>query len=241
MDEVKRLKDSQNEEILRLKEEHKTDLIDLQDRMLQWMSSKINLVNQQSETICYLKKELNDLRSVYDELKEMSVEAFDKATQSIATNCTSLKSYVKEEINEAEKESKRTIDSLRTELEKAQQKIASLEAIPEGTRVQQTSISSLESQPTGRQRSGSISSSWSQYTSKIRDALDGKLPPSDATVDSKLDLYGTMAAEKMFKNLYFNTNSAKKRHTKKKKPLLDPEFHDCKDDEESDDFVDAQS
>ena len=260
-EEVRHVQDIHNEELLRIKEEHKNDLIDLQDRMLQWMSSKVNLVNQQTDTICCLRTELEDIRCQYKELKETSVQAFETASMSIAINCDTLKSYVKEEISESQKLAKVEIERLRNELDQANKMITSLKKIPVETKGVALSsiISSVDKssfmpprQPENDGRSVcSQSTAWSQYTSKIRDALDGKIPASDVSVDSKLDLYGTMAAEKLFKNLYSKpSSSAQERRRRKKKvppprkelPIGNSQFQECEQiNEDADEFMDAIS
>lgn len=71
-------------ELLKVKEEHKKDIIDLQDRMLKWMCSRIDLVHQQENTILQLDRELESMRSICFKLKKRSSQLANKGTQSVA-------------------------------------------------------------------------------------------------------------------------------------------------------------
>jgi hypothetical protein len=71
-------------ELLKVKEEHKKDIIDLQDRMLKWMCSRIDVVHQQENTIHQLDRELESMRSICFKLKKGSSQMANKGTQSVA-------------------------------------------------------------------------------------------------------------------------------------------------------------
>jgi len=240
-DEIDRIKDLHDKELLRIKEEHKEDIIDLQDRVLLWMHSRVDLVQQQKHTILALKAELDSIRCEYNELKETSVETFDQASQSIAVNFSSLKSYVKEELRESEIASKETIENLKLELKHARQHIASLEMVPEDCKVDQPSISSLDSNSARLQQKDTKSdTTWNDFNVKFREAMEGNLPssnlpPSDASVVSRLDVYDTLKADKLFKDLYSRSSSP----LKKKRSARSDDFFDCGQIDEADVFLDC--
>ena len=255
-EEIDSLRGMHEKEILNTKEEYKEDVIDLQDRMLQWMNSRVDLVRQQERTILGLKYELDCIRSEYKDLKETSIQAFDKGTQSVAINCSTLKSYIQEEIKEADDESENIIAGLKDELKNAQDKIESLEKCTvecEGYQPM-ASVSSLDSNSARQQQQlddrhahSDCDSTWNDFTVKIRDALEGNLPqtsslpPSDASVVSKLEIYDTMTADKLFKKLCYDKKSPRPL-SRKKSGKSDSSFFDCGEIiEDADIFMDAES
>lgn len=263
-EEIDNLRSRHEKDILKMKEDYKQDVIDLQDRMLQWMGSRVDLVRQQERTIFKMKHELDIIRDEYNELKETSKEAFDKGTQSVAINCSKLKSYVQEEIREAYNESDGVIESLKAELKSAQDKIIALEKGTIDCHVHQAveSVSSLDSNSARQhhrhddddnkhdRRDCDDASTWNDFTVKVREALEGNvpqqqiLPPSDASVLSKLEVYDTMTADKLFKNLCSNKQRTRTSPvlSKKNSSKSELDFFDCgQATDDADIFMDATS
>jgi len=249
--------------------------------MLDWITSRVDLVHQQANRIDDLKSELEEVRCDYEELKDSSEEAFEMAAHSISRNCDSLKSYVHEEIQDSQnvsmgmitnlqrelKEAREEIESLekatksskeqekcqsekiidlQEELDQAREVIRSMESMPAACKVEKSSISSLDSDPE-REESTKIENeergagrTWDDFTFKFREAIDGKLPDCDASVQSKLDLYGTMTAEKLFQDLCFNLKSPSPQK-RKEDILAASSFYECVPVDDEDEFLDARS
>ena len=75
------IKEKHYRELIKMKEEHKKDIIDLQDRMLKWMCSRVDLVRQQESTIHQLGRELERMTLINLRLKERSPQVCDKGIQ----------------------------------------------------------------------------------------------------------------------------------------------------------------
>jgi hypothetical protein len=213
-EDLRCLSDTHKEEILQLREDQKRYFVDLQNRLLEWMGSRSDLVEQS----IHLKYELHTLRQDYENLKASSIKAFQDAAQSIQENCETLQAKVKEEIRESEESSRQKMSQLEKDLVQARERIAELEQLREkqsdhnaqsidyDTHEPQTSVSSLDAQSVHQYSTigdHSVATDWNDFSSRFREALDGRVPTSDnSSVNSKLDLYATTTAEKLFKNLY---------------------------------------
>jgi hypothetical protein len=242
------LSDRHKEEMLQLREEQKKYFLDLQDRLLEWMGSRSDLVEQS----IHLKNELHLLRHDYEILKSSSEKAFEDATYSIQGHCESLQAHVKEEIRESEESSRQKMSQLEQDLIQARERIAELEKLREkevnmnsgsidyDTHEPQTSVSSLDAQSIHQCSTigdTSVATDWNDFSSRFREALDGKVPTSDnSSVTSKLDIYATTTAEKLFKNLYkskpnrIKLPQRQRSKNSRKSGVLSPnvnDFHDC--------------
>jgi len=244
-EKMDRMKDAHDKEVLRLKEEHKQDIIDL-------LCSRVDVVRQQGNTILQLKYELDSIRREYDELKDSSVKAFDKATQAVATNCSTLKSYVQEEIRDTDTQAKDNIEKLKMELQCAYEQITSVARFPSKCNLREPSASLFESSTLlhqGDQRVNANKSlinehdggTWLELKGQFLEAIEGHINPSDATsVVSKL-VYDTCTGDKLFKDICYNKNvEPRKRSSRPDYAYL--EYGDeCVQMTEEDEFLDALS
>ena len=267
--EVEHLKNVHQKELIKMREDYKHDVVDLQERLLKWVMSQRDLAQNQEYTIMRLKNELKSIRLEWKELKETSIKAFEKGTESVEINCSTLKNYVHEEFREAHQETER----LKNELKNAHDKISSLENVLERTQFQPIgSVSSLDSHSAGQQNrgvdtqkhnpterqetedaydkqvqgdgdgDGDGEDTWNDFTVKFREAIDGNLPQtSDASVVSKLEVYDTMKADKLFKKLCYSSKSPSASVRNKAESPVGG-FFDCGQiQEDSDVFMDAES
>lgn len=75
-DFVKTLKESHQNEILKLKEIHRCDFLDLQDKTLKWVMSKSDMMQEHSRLLAAMREELSTLKYNYIDLKTTAKEAF---------------------------------------------------------------------------------------------------------------------------------------------------------------------
>ena len=255
-EQIERMADTHEKALFRLKEEHKQDIIDL-------LCSRIDLVRHQGNTILQLKYELDSIRREYIVFKETSAEALDKATQAVVTNCSTLKSYVQEEIRDSETQGKETIMKLEHELKCAYKQIASttMTSISSGCKVKpqpRSMSSSLESSAKVSQKERGVNATageneidgetWRELKGHFLEAIGGSinpinLPPSDASIVSKLTVYDTCTADRLFKDICYKKKlDAKPR---KRSVKSDSAYFECGNEgggmDEGDEFLDALS
>ena len=253
-EQMERMTDAHEKALFSLKEEHKQDIIEL-------LCSRVDLVRQQGNTIVQLKFELDCIRREYIALKKTSVEALDKATQAVATNCSTLKSYVQEEIRDSETQAKQTIIKLEDELKCAHKQITTEKSLSSGYKVHpqpRSMSSSLESSAQNHHEEPGTSTAvieneteggtWSELKGHFLEAIGGNmnpinLPPSDASVVSKLTVYDTCTADRLFKDICYNKKidpKSRKKSTKSDSVYLQYGDKDGGMDE-GDEFLDALS
>lgn len=247
--EVQRIIDRHAEEMFHLREEQKKYFLDLQGKIFEWMTSRGDLIEQSIN----IQNDLRSLKQDYENLKVTSMKAFEDAARSIQEQCGSVKSLIKEEIRESEDASRVKILELGNELAQAKERILELEQgrhIDEQTRHGScsdyeshepiTSVSSMDAQSVHQYSvmgdRSVLTNDWNDFSSRFREALDGRVASSDtASVHSKLDMYATMTAEKLFKNMYkkptsqFSSIRRPPMHNSKT-DLRSPsgsDFHDC--------------
>jgi hypothetical protein len=238
-----RMKDAHDKEVLRLKEEHKQDIIDL-------LCSRVDVVRQQGNTILQLKYELDSIRREYVELKDSSMKVFDEATQAVATNCSTLKSYVQEEIRDTDTQTKDSIEKLKMELQCAYEQMASIARSPSKCNLPEPSTSSLESSALPHQDDECLNANnrlneddggtWLELKGQFLEAIEGNMNVCDATsVVSKL-VYDTCTGDKLFKDICYKKVEPRKRSSKPDYAYFEYGDKDGQMNEE-DEFLDALS
>lgn len=207
IDEIKLLKELHQNEIMTLTEIHRRDYLDLQDKTLNWIISKSDLMQEQSRELAYARQEMSTLRQNYDELQATANQAFEEAQNAIARNCETLSLYVREEIQESEKAAKKVINQLHCELEDAYDQIARLQNIQyerEEVSLDNGEVRVHEGIKTSRiPHSIPNFKTWSDFSARFRDAISGKLP-CDEKKESELDTAAVVKAESLVKELCFD-------------------------------------
>ncbi len=206
-DEIKLLKELHQNEILTLTEVHRRDYLDLQEKTLNWIISKSDLMQEQSRELANVRQEMCILKENYDGLKVTANQAFVEAQDAIAKNCETLSLYVQEEIRETEQAAGIVINELQCELEHAYEQIASLQKSQCGQEVLENNEEDLNASSRSSKSSNYIPNfkSWRDFSAKFRDAISGKMPV-DEKKESDLDTAAVLKAESLIKELCFDAS-----------------------------------
>ena len=79
-DIIKTLKESHQNEILKLNEIHRCNFLDLQDKTLKWVMSKSDMMQEHSRLLAAMREELSIMKHNYIDLKSTAREAFAEGT-----------------------------------------------------------------------------------------------------------------------------------------------------------------
>ena len=231
------------EEILQLKNNHRQVVEGMQHKINCLEVSNMRLRQQQINDVGRLKQELRLIRQEQSTIKESSSIEIEKATESIANSCETLKAYVVEEVFESTVSAEDTVKELITELEECRNHNTLLQEKLDSVSVDQ---SNLKTDANGlkhtaeRQIAMSSISSWKDFTIRCREAIsnnNGKLPSEQ---EYKLDEAGMVTVSNLMKELSFNSDTSSCQKTRNSFELIQVQqiCEECEDSDE-DPFVDA--
>ena len=200
-------------ELLVLKEAHRQEFLDLQEKTLKWIVSKSDVMQDQSKSLASIKTELYTLRENYEELKVTAKEAVVGAQNAIVNNCETLAMYVKEEIQDSEQAAVDAINGLQQELYNAHDQIALLRKNAVGR--SNDDVNNNNSASSFFPPSPPIANiqSWDEFTYKFREAINGNkesrfgknhTSTRNTSSSARLDSDAVVKAESLFKELCFD-------------------------------------